>query len=215
MDACIQYNIVYIGRLCAMYCDGGKSRPHMDEVAGFCYDLLVRLMCLILPLEEWGQCDNVISLVDNGLKVYVEFYEKSHKKVRLTGFNDNGDCEDKCEKVNHYLWYFFSYTYHFISNDEINRSKFLWISLILPYLYKMNQFGVVTVEDLNKLLRDYPIDENTLETLQESTGEFRALLSSAVGIFDDLMPTRIQIDAIVGEAIAGLKIAVELREKVR
>lgn len=214
MDACIQNNIVYIGRLCAMYCDGGMGRPHMDEVAGFCYDLLARLMCLTLPLEEWGQCDNVISLVDKKLKVYVEFYENSHKKVRLTEFNDNGDCGDKCEKVDHYLWYFFSYTYHFISNDEINRSKFIWISLILPYLYRMNQFGVVTVEDLNKLLRDYPIDENTLETLQKSAKEFSSVLNGVRGL-NDFLPLKSKIDAIVDEAIAGLKIAVELWEKAR
>lgn len=214
MEACIQYNIVYIGRLCAKYCDSGWGRPYMDEVAGFCYDLLVKLMCLTLPLEECAQCENAILFVSNRLKVYVEFYEKTQKKVRLTEYNDNGCCEDKYENVNHYLWYFFSYTYHYTIDDKISRSKFLWISLLLPYLYRMNQFGLVTIEDLNNLLRDYPIDENTLDTLEKSAQEFQIILNSVRGI-NDLLPPKSKIDDIADEARAGLMIAVKLREKSR
>lgn len=215
MEASIHYNIVYIGRLCAKYCESGLRRQHMDEAAGFCYDLLFRLMCLTVPLEGYSQWDEVISLVDNTLKEYVEFDEKAPEKVQLTEYNDNGDCENIYKNVDYYLWYFFSYTYHFASKDEISRSKCLWISLLLPYLYRVNQFGAATIEDLNKLLKNYPIDENTLETLQKSTSEFKALLNGAEGMDDDSMPKSSEIDAIIAEANAGLKIAVELEKKAR
>ncbi|MCM1236244.1 MAG: hypothetical protein NC489_39695 [Ruminococcus flavefaciens] len=215
METCINHSIVFIGRLCRKYCGQGWSKPQMDDLAGFCYDLLVISVCLALPAKDGGQWNEAILSVDKSLKEeHVEFYDKAQKIVRLTGYTDEGDSGGgKYGEQDYYLRYLFLYTYCFTSGNDISRMKFLWVSLILPYLYRMNQYEAVKVEELDRLLKDYPImDENTLEVLQQDTENFEQLIKDTEGMIDSI-PIRQQTDSTVDEAKAGLKIAAALMKK--
>ena len=187
----------------------------MEDMSGFCYDLLVKVISLSLQPEDNKQWNGDISYVESILKEdYIEFCDNAQKQVTLTGFFDNESIEENIVYRNGdcYLWYYFSYTYYLAGGNEIIRRKILWISLLLPYLYRMNQFGMATVEELDKLLIEYPIAKDTLETLKNSVGEFCAVMRGVEGI-NDLMPSLSSMDVVIDEAKAGLRVAIAMHRR--
>lgn len=181
----------------------------MEEMTDFCYDLLLKVISLSLQPKDCERWEDFISCVDGILKEeYIEACDNAGKRITLTGFSDTESIEENIvyRISNCYLWCFFSYTYYLAGENKIVRRKFLWISLLLPYLYKMNKFGMESVEELNEFLKNYPISEDTLKTLNDDVGKFCSVMKGVKGV-NDLMPTPSSIDVVVEEAKAGLKVA--------
>lgn len=187
----IRYVISYIVRLCERYKHCDNTQPYMEERAGILLDLLVKAVCVFLPEENLGEWETVKQNVKEILiDEYVSFVDREKGVVRISG-GGGDDCEEPNSNtvdINFlYILSFFQYTYLLDREDAKLSGTFLWGTILLPYIHKVNKNSPGTVEaEVNKILKDYPIvagkaaERKTLKILEENYKENKEWMEGVI-----------------------------------
>lgn len=220
MSDCIDRNTKYVILCIVRLCKGhelyDEEHEDMENMGNIPFDLLVKTVYASLPdedIEEWEKAVQNVSqeLISN----YISFEDKEKKMAWISGAN--GDFEK--DKLNYfYTWSFFQYTYVLDKEDEESRRIFLWGTILLPYIHKVNKNSPEIVKnEIEKLLKEHPVVEGeeserkTLEILQEKysgnlTGfKDEIFCNYAPGVVIDDMLSKSNIDNAFNEIESGWK----------
>lgn len=219
----IDRNILCIGRLCKEYCKWGYATPQMEKMSDIPFDLLLKVNCLTMPRQKWTSWDEAVSEIQEVLlHDYVIFCDEKKKIVYIDGYEDGN--EETHDGIDFYVWSLVQYIYFFRDKDRIFRARFLWVSIFLPYFYKLSQYGKATIDELRNMLIDHPIingkdaTEETLKMMREwdypkqkayFNNEFSKIIGSIEGM-DCLLPSQGNIATALEDAKAGLAVAIHI-----
>lgn len=173
MKDCINGNICDIVRLCEEYVKSDYATPYMREMTNIPLDLLEKVTTLSLTDSIIGEWNDTLKKVEEILEEeHIFFVSEDKKLIKIVGY-DMAKCDEaggQYSKVNFYSWCIFIYTYVLTNQDREKRLKFLWQTILFPYIYKINIYSPTTFnEEIRRLLREYPIvkgEDSENETLK-------------------------------------------------
>lgn len=214
MRDCINRNMCDIARLCKEYVKRDYATPYMREMTNITLDLLVKATTLSLPDTIVGVWNDIIKEIEEILEEeHIKSTKEDKKLVKIIGYDmiryaENGG---QYPKMNFYSWCVFIYTYILANQDREKRLKFLWLTILFPYIYKLNIFSPTTFdEETRKLLKEYPIVEGedseneTLKILQQYDPRdlFKNIVDDIKGI-DGLLPSKGDIETVLRVSHSG------------
>lgn len=201
MKNCINGNICDIVRLCKEYVKSDYATPYMREMTNIPLDLLVKGVTLSLPDPIIGEWNDTLNEVEEILEEdHILFVTEDKKLVRIAAYDMEtyDGAGGQYPKINFYSWCIFIYTYVLTNQDRETRLKFLWQTILFPYIYKLNIYSPTTFnEEIRRILREYSIVEGedseneTLKILQQHDPkkEFERIVDNINGI-SALLPSQ-------------------------
>ena len=148
---------------------------------------------------------------------YAKPHMKEKRLVQLAGYgpepNINRADESQMKRIRFYMWGVFVYTYLLDDKEMSVRREFLWRSLLLPYIYKVNINSPATVnKEIKELLDKYPIidgkdsEKRTKDFLinKDPIQTFYSVVNK--GGRSDLLPSRDAVNIAREESCGGWKI---------
>lgn len=210
---CIKSNILCIVSLCRRHCEAGYTIPQMEKRDDIPFVLLQMAISLLLPENVLSSLNIQDAMKEIGQILTNEYVltDNNKKYAHIVGWDDRDGMN---KPINGYIWSLFMYTYRLNDNVQVEKNKFLWISILLPYIYLLNCSDGMDKEILRNLLMDYPITdritplEANLELFQ-NFGELSNLFKTTYGL-NGAMPERADRDEILANAAAGCKVLINL-----
>lgn len=158
MEEHINRNICEIVRLCKGYQQAGCATPDMKEMTNIPLDLLVKGEILSLSdskIRVWN--DTVEEIKEILWDEHIDYANEYKGLVQIVGYDLK---RESLSKISFYWWSIFIYTYVLVDHDKERRLKFLWCTILFPYIYKLNTCSPMTFdEEIKKILREYPLVE--------------------------------------------------------
>lgn len=214
MKDCINRNMCDIVRLCKEYVKSDYATPHMRGETNIPLDLLVKAVTLSLPDPIIGVWNDIIKEIEEILaEEYIESVTEDKELVKIVGYDMTRytEAEGRYPKVNFYSWCIFIYTYILANQDSEKRLKFLWLTILFPYVYKLNIYSPTTfTEETKKLLREYSLVEgenSENETLKillqyDPNDKFKNTIDDIKGI-SKLLPSKGDIGKVLRISRSG------------
>ena len=151
------------------------------------------------------------------MKNYLEYSDLSKKNVFVEEYFRSSDCDSRSYV---YIWSLFHYTYEMENASEDERREFLCISIIFPYIYKLNKFKKIQKADLDILKdkfqifdyfrelnkKDFFKGEKLVLVKEDMFGEYFSDVIKKVKGLNNLLPKRDEIDTMIEEASYGAKL---------
>lgn len=175
------------------------------------FPLDILAIAVFLEMPEHQSIMNIEDIKKFLLDNYVNYSDAMQKKICIEAYCRRDDCI--CRN-GFYIWSVFHYTYEMENDEEKKRREFLCISIILPYIYKLNKYKHVKKRDLNKIMIEYEIVQyirelNGLDLFNEKKTEeyFQKIIHGITGL-DDMLPKKDEADTVVEEASYGAKLMI-------
>lgn len=92
------------------------------------------------------------------IEEFVVFEDEEKELACIVGY------DDKKEELPDYffIWSLFQYIYSNTKAGSKERQRFLWVTILLPYIYRCGQYGQVDEGVIRQLLEKYPLEEKAL-----------------------------------------------------
>lgn len=196
MEEHINRNICEIVRLCKGYQQAGCATPDMEKMTNISLDLLRKGVVLSLSDSKIRVWNDTIEEIEEILwDEHIDFADEDKGLVQIVGYDLK---REQRSKISFYWWSIFIYTYVLVDHDRERRLKFLWCTILFPYIYKLNTCSPITFdEEIKKMLREYPIaegenaEDETLKILLQYNldKEFQSVVETIDGI-SSLLPSK-------------------------
>lgn len=138
MKSAINSFVVSFRDYCMNYPETFYSSSQIEKMDNIPENILMKAVFLIVPVSILKQIESPMQEIKNVL--YEEFVISvgGADKVKIAGYVKSSEKES--ERLRFYAWSLYRYTYRMTSVEEIEKNLFLWTSILLPYIYKLNQF---------------------------------------------------------------------------
>lgn len=184
MNDAINGCIVYWSKLCDKYiAETYCVSQQMKNMSQISFELLKKVVFLEVPFNSSGEIDVEMKNVENILlKDHVMVENSSEDRVTIKGFEA---IKEGGEKVYPHVWGLFQYTYRLTEWPECVRNKFLWATILFPYVYRMNLYLGLNYDMLAHLWRQYSVEQDFMDWLKELEANVR--MGKIVDVFDEIM----------------------------
>lgn len=212
----INHILIYFKRLCKYNSFYDYTSPQIKERTNISFEKLK--MAVFLTLDEMTLCtmdDPMKEIEEILVEDFVVFCSPNKELVTVTGIRS-----DEGEEVPtyFYLWVLFQYTYKFEKGLEIDREKFIWRGLMLPYFNKREKFYRVKQGDLKSLIKELSIGTEIMKTLKtiDYSKDGREIKRSFVNFMEeyvedsDYYPNRNMLEDVAEEFGVGLSSATRI-----
>lgn len=136
----------------------------MEEKEVILVDILKIVCFLSLPTDILNKEKNPMQSIERNLRAdFVYSIDDASKFVKIDAYS----VRDINAEIRKRAWFAFQYMFLLFDKEVEERNEFLWITLLLPYVYKVNIFSgtnraqnKVNRDMLMKLLGEYPFEKN-------------------------------------------------------
>lgn len=159
MDKEFNSTMLNLKELCTYYSRRGYRLPlnHGTELTNIPIDLLKKVVFINCDEEHLNDClegtnDPIRYIEDKLVDEYVIYTPDSNGLVEIAHYRND---LPQIERFN--IWTLFAYVYLMDRKDTKTKNVFLYITILFPYIYKLNKFYELNRSKIEKILADYPI----------------------------------------------------------
>lgn len=104
------------------------------------FEILKKVSFICVPDEKFETPQNALKETEKILKYhFVDDEENKFELVKVVGYeNNNSERSSGYEEL--MSWCLFQYTFMIPKDHWQERNEFLWVSILFPYVYKLNKF---------------------------------------------------------------------------